>query len=151
MKRIVQLALALALALALMLPAAAIINTDGTDPDWDGYEGIRPMSDVVVLNDAEDLDDYSAYELDAIADYDSGFGFDDPEWDRHPLARDGEGYADIEPIAIGIEPISADNTMMNTIVLWAALGMAALALLLAIIALAKAGRKKPARIKNDFF
>ncbi|MCL2531996.1 MAG: hypothetical protein FWE40_07560 [Oscillospiraceae bacterium] len=143
MKRIFQLALVLLLAVAFMLPTAAIINADGSDPDWDGVEGIVPAMNDIVLYDYDAHtpanDDYLGYiEVDET--------YEVPE--RNPLARD-EGYADIEPIyAVTTEGITMVN---NVLITWVALGLAALALLLAIIALAKAGHKKTARIKNDFF
>jgi len=139
MKRIFQLALVLLLAMMFVLPATAIINADGSDPDWDGYEGIMPAMDEITPYDIPSNDDYLGYiEVDE--------HFEAPE--RNPLARDN--YVDIETISIETDTIGMINTM--AIATWAALGMAALALLLAIIALVKAGRKKSGtRTKNDFF
>ena len=51
-KRLLALLLAFALTLGLALPAAAIINLDGTEPDWDGDPLIRPLSDTINPNPA---------------------------------------------------------------------------------------------------
>jgi len=133
MKRIVQLALAIALALALMLPVAAIANIDGSEPEWDGYAGIRPASDVLTIGDPTDEPTDGYFDLDeAWAGY-----------DRHPLARDG----DVDTIDVpelegsGIVAISGElaETGCNIPValFYATLAVAVLALALAIVALVK--------------
>jgi|GEM_PF-1014998 len=147
MKRIFQLTLALVLALALMLPVAAIANIDGSEPEWDGYAGIRPMSDIITIGDPTDepLDGY--FELND--------SYEIPE--RNPLARN-EVPDDINPIDVpelagsgimaisdeiaegylGIEPISADlNNGIPVALFYVTLAVAVLALALAIVALVK--------------
>ncbi|MCL2445312.1 MAG: hypothetical protein FWD06_00885 [Oscillospiraceae bacterium] len=146
MKRIFQLALALVLALALMLPVAAIANLDGSDPEWDGYEGIRPMSDVLTIGEPTDEP------VDAVDGY---FELDDsyeiPE--RNPLARDANANDELDFIDVpelggsgimaisdylDIEPISAETGHGVPVVLfYVTLGIAVLALVLAIVALVK--------------
>jgi hypothetical protein len=37
-----------------MLPVAAIANLDGSEPEWDGAPGIRPLSDVLTIGDPTD-------------------------------------------------------------------------------------------------
>jgi len=134
MKRIAQLTLALLLALALMLPAAAIINIDGSDPDWDGYAGIRPASDVLVIGDIEpDVEDYYEY--------------NGP--DRSQFARDDEmNFIDVPELEgsgimaindyLDIEPINAEiGHSVPVALFYATLAVAVLALVLAIVALVK--------------
>ncbi|MCL2445313.1 MAG: hypothetical protein FWD06_00890 [Oscillospiraceae bacterium] len=146
MKRIFQLALITLLAVALMLPAAAIINTDGSDPNWDGVEGIVPAMNDIISDEYDETanhnDDYLGYvEVDE--------HYEVPE--RHPLARNNEDYAEIEPISA---ETGGTNGLSNTmaILIYSALGLALFAVLLSIIALVNAGRKSSRKkIKNDFF
>ncbi|MCL2531997.1 MAG: hypothetical protein FWE40_07565 [Oscillospiraceae bacterium] len=141
MKRIFQIALTLALALALMLPVAAIINVDGSDPEWDGYAGIRPaMDDILVIG--EPTDDSPLYGIE-IDDYYDG------TWERNPLARDGDvdtiDAPELEGSGINaisdyldIDPISAEvGHSVPVALFYVGLGVAVLALVLAIIALVK--------------
>ena len=51
-KRLLALLLAFALTLGLAMPALAIINLDGTEPEWDGDPLIRPLSDTITTNPA---------------------------------------------------------------------------------------------------
>jgi len=143
MKRIAQFALALLLAFALLLPTAAIINVDGSDPEWTGESAIVPA-----MEDNLGLDDDTLYN--------DGYVENWQDSDRHPLARDGD--IAIDPIDAPVPGIGGQLAndcapcMWQAIASYAALGLAALALLLAIIALAKIGRKTSGtKIKNDFF
>jgi len=54
-KRLLALLLSLALAFGLAMPAAAIINLDGTEPDWDGDPRIRPLSGEIDPGENDDF------------------------------------------------------------------------------------------------
>ncbi|MCL2445311.1 MAG: hypothetical protein FWD06_00880 [Oscillospiraceae bacterium] len=152
MKRIAQLTLALLLALALMLPVAAIANLDGSDPEWDGYASIRPASDILIIGDIEP-DAEPDYDIDADepnraqfarTPYDDVNSVDVPELGGSGImAISGEleeGYIGIEPIDgyLDIEPISANvGHSIPVALFYVALGVAVLALLLAVVALVK--------------
>ncbi|MCL2194518.1 MAG: hypothetical protein FWB76_01005 [Oscillospiraceae bacterium] len=155
MKRIAQLTLVALLALALVLPAAAIANIDGSEPEWDGYAGIRPMSDVLVVGDIEP--DVEPIEADPYAEEPNRAQFarsnnDLPDNYVEPIYVDGVadgimaisaeiggGYAEIEPINYpGIEAISAETGHSVPVALfYATLAVAVLALVLAVVALVK--------------
>ena len=49
-KCLLALLLSLALAIGLAMPAAAIANLDGTEPEWDGDPRIRPLSETIDPN-----------------------------------------------------------------------------------------------------
>jgi len=139
MKRILQVALTLALALALMLPVAAIANIDGSEPEWDGYAGIRPMSDELVIDGVEFAND-DAYD----------YYTEENEPNRAQFARDGDvDTIDVPELQgsginavsdyLEIDPISAElsDSSVPVVLVYVGLGVAVLALVLAIVALVK--------------
>jgi len=149
MKRIAQLTLALLLALALMLPVAAIANLDGSEPEWEGYAGIRPMSDILTIGDIEPNAEPD-YDINAEEPNRAQFArngdvdtIDVPELEGSGIAAiSGEldGYVDIEPIDgyLDIEPISANvGHSVPAALFYVGFGVAVLALALAIVALVK--------------
>lgn len=152
MKRIAQLTLATLLALALMLPVAAIANIDGSEPEWTGYAGIRPMNELLTIDDMDsDIefanDDGAPFvsDEDELANAPNRAQFarsnenDEVPVGIVPISDDIGGYLDIEGINyVGIEPISAETGHGVPVVLvYVSLGIAVLALALAIVALVK--------------
>ena len=47
MKRLLTVITTILVAALFLLPAAAIINLDGTEPEWDGDPGIRPAMETI--------------------------------------------------------------------------------------------------------
>jgi len=152
MKRLLTIAAAMLVAALFVLPSAAIINLDGTTPEWDGDPGIMPLmetidglevpveetTDVVVRTHnsgvlyigepADDLD----------GDADTNLDGDLIEFDRSPFARDMAGADEWAST-----PYGADKPSAATLAIYIGLGAVSLAALgLAIAALVKVGKKK---------
>jgi len=141
MKRLLSIVTALLVAALFMLPAAAIINLDGTEPEWDGDPGIRPAMETI-----DGIDGIALLEspVEGLPEGDAVLYIGEPtdelpgdqedevfEFDRSHLARGAEAQVE-----------SAALSGMN-LALYIGLAAVSLAsLTLSIIALVKAGRKR---------
>ena len=140
MKRLLSIVTALLVAALFVLPASAIINLDGSEPEWDGDPGIRPAMEtidgiepIVYLSDEDGvvlMNGDSVIAADELP-MDELPHDDDLEIDRSHLARNP--YANVNPA------ISSGATLA----LFIGLGLVSLAALaLAIAAIMKVSRKK---------
>jgi len=155
MKRLLTIAAALLIAAMFILPASAIINLDGSEPEWGGDPRIRPLTDtidglelldeelpldgivdIVPINEDLTDDDAVLYVGEPTDELPEDETADDTvEFDRGHLAR-GEGAQIEQAISSGANPA-----------LYIGLGAAGLAsLALASFALVRARRKKASSI-----
>ena len=145
MKRLLCIVTALLVAAMFALPAAAIINLDGSEPEWTGDPGIRPLTETL---DGIDLDGFIPIEpyseglseingIEYIGEptdnLDETEEAEDSGINRSALARDQATDAETETEAsFGVR-----------LVLIAALGLAgAAALAVLVVVLARVRRKK---------
>ena len=139
MKRLLSIVTALLIAALFLLPAAAIINLDGTEPEWDGDPGIRPA--IATIDGMEPLEPaseapadgeavlYIGEPMDTLPD---GQDAEDDllEFDRSHLARSAEAQTELAALS-----------GMN-LVLYIGLGAVSLAALaLSIVAIVKVRKK----------
>jgi len=128
LKRIALIALALTMTLLFALPTAAILLPDGYE--WDGHPGVRAFA---ADDEPIGFEPISGYiDIEPIsADLDN---------DVEPVYVPGLEDAGIMAISeyLDIEPISADvDSGVPAAITYAALGIAVLALALAVVALVK--------------
>jgi len=144
MKRLLSIVTALLVAALFVLPASAIINLDGTEPEWTGDPGIRPLMETLdgfepivpisgeLPDDIVILDGDSVITSDELPE-DAQPEEDDLEIDRSHLARGADAIA---------EQSASSSVNWVLIIGLSAAGFAAL--LLVAIVLVKASRKKQA-------
>jgi len=145
MKKLLCVAIALLMTLMFVLPAAAIINVDGSEPEWTGAPGIRPADDVLELDEP----------FDAVYDEEDN-DEDEPDVTEAPVFEtttnapelDDSNMVDVDDALLGAEvaevAAACPFDQAQFVVTYVALGISVLALVLAIIALAKNRRSKDA-------
>jgi len=148
MKRLLSIITALLVAALFILPAAAIAHLDGTEPEWDGDPGIRPLSETIdgfepIVPISDELPDGEAvlYVGEPTDEPPGNLDTEDDSLgiDRSQLARGAD--TEIEPVVMeGAQSAALSGVNLALYIGLGAVSLVALAL--SVIAIVKASRKK---------